>query len=513
MKAQIFILLFCIAPLSLFSQAARKDYYQLGRYQIYPERRYVMTERAAGGTNYDDEGNAYHWDGTITAVDPLIDYDKTTLYFIGNNIIFEEYLNPRVDMSSLKIFKTGFDRYYNIVCADKKYIYHDIFKNEDEEDEDKNENIDKNNRVSGKKYLGSRIYKGKNGQLYYFDLQNDYLERLAADSPLDLSTLKFACNRFFYDKNGFYQLGEDYSNDEDYNSYIHPKLLDSSGGNMIMPVIRNEYIIYGTSVYAKSDYTKQLNLSPDKIRCFDIYYDKTLLTDGTASYYRNEEIQQEEFKQTKDWVQIGAYGSFILILDDETKTIHFPSKKKSYNFQKQSNTCLIRDNEGYLLIDTKNGLNPTAWKITRYEDVQIFNFETKEYESLDINRYRFVGNELYVYKDILYSNNCSPVVERDEIDVDRLVPFYYEGKKTEYYTDGKVLLYHGNRTGYKSTGNEYSEIYYENRIVRNVDFSTLKAISQDIMIDKDYIYNGSYEGVEVIPIKKLGLRIVMYTED
>ncbi len=519
MKSTLISFFLFLITLSTFSQELKsKDYYQLGRYQIYPEARIVKTEHMVGGTEYDENGNAVgHWDGYQYLADPLIDYDNTTLYFIGNNIVFQEYLKPKINIRSLKVFKSGFDQYYSdILCVDNRHIYDDIYKSEDDdEDDDDNDNSDENGdtyHVRGKKYLGNRIYKDKKGELYVFDNDDEQLVKLDKNFRIDLPTLKHVYDQYFYDKNGFYYLGKGLY-DSEKKEYFKQKTLEKSFGQSIVPIVQSDYIVYGKNIYTKNSNGKKLHLIFDKIKAFDVYYKQSFLTDGIKSYYNFEEVEREEFNQTSDWQQITSYGSVLLILDDQDNTIYFPSEKKSYKNQKQTRSALIKNKNHYLLIDTDGGLIPRGWKTTEYKNAHIFNFHTKEYESLDITQYKYIGDELYVYKGILYSNDCSPVVERDQIDVENLKPFYYKGNRTEYYTDGNILLYHGNRTGYRLTSDEYPQIYYESRIVKNVDFKTLKAVSEDILVDKNNIYNGYYNGIEVIPVQKLGLKIVMYTED
>jgi hypothetical protein len=60
-------------------------------------------------------------------------------------------------------------------------------------------------------------------------------------------------------------------------------------------------------------------------------------------------------------------------------------------------------------------------------------------------------------------------------------------------------------------GNEAMQVLGEN-IISGVDFSTLKVITADILIDKEHIYNSNYDGIGIIPIKALQLDVKIFTE-
>lgn len=49
---------------------------------------------------------------------------------------------------------------------------------------------------------------------------------------------------------------------------------------------------------------------------------------------------------------------------------------------------------------------------------------------------------------------------------------------------------------------------FKNSIERNVDFTTLKIINQNMAMDKNNIYSGEYYGMEIIPIKEIKIKVI-----
>lgn len=90
------------------------------------------------------------------------------------------------------------------------------------------------------------------------------------------------------------------------------------------------------------------------------------------------------------------------------------------------------------------------------------------------------------------------------------------GSETNYMTDGISLIYLGKVGGYSTEtikGREHVSLNptgREPRIIPYKNLSKLKIINDDILIDDNCIYNGSYRGINVIPIDSLGMDIKIY---
>lgn len=120
-------------------------------------------------------------------------------------------------------------------------------------------------------------------------------------------------------------------------------------------------------------------------------------------------------------------------------------------------------------------------------NIWIKNYDTKEYEILDPTQYTLYKNS-FVYKGRFYFD-YKPVI--NDIDVNKLEYFSYNGNTSDYLTDGKYLFY----TNICSINNNfsYSEGKEPNTLKLSIpqpDFNTLSVINEEMLIDKNYIYNG-----------------------
>jgi hypothetical protein len=117
-----------------------------------------------------------------------------------------------------------------------------------------------------------------------------------------------------------------------------------------------------------------------------------------------------------------------------------------------------------------------------------------------------------VYKNRVYLEECMPVEE--EIDIPNLRFLTHHDENSNYLTDGKALIYIGERhsLSFDNKNGEAIAILGERMIKDVVDLPTLKVVSADVLIDKNNIYNGNSYGITVIPIKELGMEVIVLTE-
>lgn len=468
--------------------------YQLGYYyKALPSAKQILVQQMVGGTEKMEDGSIIHWDGFKDFPLQDVDYDTTTLYIIGNIFIFKEYLNPSIDLKSLKLYKAGFDRYSDFLIADKNGLYSNIFYDKERYSDD-SETI---KILKDKKFVKNRLYQGKKNGLYYFidEYWNAVCPLAKAPETMDINSLTHLWGNYFYDKNNFYFFGNNYiSYDITHDQADNIHVLESTNGLNIIPEIHNNYIAYNGSVYAKKlgldVKSLKLDLNINTIKEYRLKFEKTFLSDGRTSYKDYENVKNERLNKTANWVQIASEYDVTWIVEEENKTLSFPSSNMSYNNKKQSSAGVVKDGNKYLLVGFDND------KIQEYDSLKIYNLKTDGYENLNINKYRYIGERLYVYDGVLYTYYCYPVEGYKNIDLNKLRVWNYKNKETYFYTDGKVLMYQAGRNMYDK-----------------VDFGSLRAISKDILIDKNNIYQGESDGIKITPVDDLNLKIIQYTLD
>jgi hypothetical protein len=495
--------------------------YLLGDYLINPNKKQISIYKMTGG--YDKE-SGIHWDGYYYAPDSTINYDSTTLFIIGNTIFFKEQVefSPNLDLNTLRVIRNDLDEYGCLLCRDKNSLYEGSVgsSTDDNDDMEPCSIID----LSGYTTINDYIYK-KGGDLYFLLKEEFELEKIEGVT-LDIPTLKHLMNNYFTDKNGLYLLGG-YGYVEDKTSYEYDKSvqLEKSNGKTIIPLVKRNYLVYDGKVYSPAEDAahqplplnanriKELELNNYREVSFLADDDHTFRTEGSDGYSTtefkmeifNRQYDADFFKKNVNQWQIITGGDVHFIKENNGKTLYFPSASKKPLPGPIQSHVLIKTPDGFYIFDEGNG--STLQKI---DQVFIFNFDTKKYEELDTNQYRYVAENLRIYKNRVYGYDGLPIME--PIDAQHLHFITHHDVKTDYLTDGKSLIYIGNMGGITMTGrgNETMQVLDE-RIISGVDFSTLKVITANILIDKEYIYNGN-DGIGVIPIKALQLDVKIFTE-
>lgn len=158
MKTNILLFLFFVFSIPTYPQ-----FYKLGNYTINTYTKTVTTQVRTGGTRMTDGDEIIHWDGYKDLPVGGFSYDSTTLYIIGDRMIFKEKLNPKINLESFYVYQWNFNNWSGTLgCADDQQIY---YKHEVESSAD---NIESSKFLGDKKYWGNHLYRGKDGELYVF---------------------------------------------------------------------------------------------------------------------------------------------------------------------------------------------------------------------------------------------------------------------------------------------------------------------------------------------------------
>ena len=502
--------------------------YLLGGYLINPAKKQVSVYKRTGGTEVMPDGSVMHWDGYTYTPDKTIKYNRTTLFIIGNHVFFKEKFKffPKLDLNSLRIIRSDDDDY--LLCRDKNYIYQDAIGEYvyDDEKEKIYWNSKEIIKYSGYKAINDYIYQKKDS-LYVLLKQNFKLVKIEGVT-LDIPTLQHLTDNFFADKNGLHLLGFDFLDSNGGWSFDQSIQLEKSNGKTITPIIKRNYFIYDDKVYSSlwnnnACNNKPLPLNADRIKELEIdnYYQICFLADDNHTYetkqndgYSAEKFYTESFnrrydndffKQNVNQWQIITARDMNFIQGDDRKTLYFPSEMKPPGKQLQD-YILIKTPDGFYIFRESNGS-----ALQKINQVFIFNFDTKEYEELDASQYRYFSDALRIYKNRVYGDDGLPV--KEPIDAENLHCITHHDVKTNYLTDGKLLIYTGRMGGFTMEGEGSNTMQVlGKRIISGVDFSTLKVVTKDILIDKEYIYNGDSDGIGAIPIKALNLNVKIITE-
>ena len=489
--------------------------YDLGSYAIKPKKRQVGIYTFSGKATIGYPALVYQQDKTIK-------YNTTTLFIVGSQIFFRENIRffPKFDLKTLRVIRNNLNG--DLLCRDKNYLYRNAVGSPTTDYRHiKDEYVDTIN-LSGYTVINDYIYQ-KDSDLYF--LSKPFELKKVEGITLDIPTLKHLAGNYFTDKNGLYLLGQYNDAAENYSKSVQ---LEYNKGFPITPVVKRNYLIYGGKVYPIAPDTDYNPLPLNTIKMKEIVLDDqysrfSFLADDNHTFqldYANgcytEEIDFADScfnallkKNVNQWQVITTAGDVDFIKKDGGKTLYFPSGIKTFGGT-FLNTFLIKTPNGFYA----KPLHFNLATIQKVKHVFFFNFDTKEYEELDASQYRHVSHEFRIYKNRLYGLDGLPVKEPIETENLRLI--MHHDVKTNYLTDGKLLI--SVKTGYwggtyiQGKGSNAMRVL-DTHIICGVDFSTLKVVTADILIDKNNIYSSTQDdGIQVIPIKSLHFKMRIFTE-
>lgn len=519
-----------------------QTFYILGKYKINPTEQKIWKSKFFSETR---KGGGHAW-GEEYVLDSTIDYNSTTLFIIGNQFIFKEHISdklnwsfpPQLDFNTLKAINIDVEEYGGSLCRDKNFLYRNSIGIEQQS---KWEAIS----LSGYKTINDFVYQ-KDNDLYFLS-QNFKLKKIE-NLNLDISTLEKVMGNYFIDKNGLYLLGG-YSTrnfkaektetglviyQKEWESFFHNESIQLEKQNKrkwITPIIKAGYFIYNGKIYSPSSSNSHLPLPINSMEMVELgiknssyaNYTTTFLADNEHTFvtkgknggygaleerYGNKWFVGNTFfeKNVNQWKVIsrGDLG----ILQEDGENLYFPSQLKQTNRDNYVGIVIQKQNEFYAFDLNENST------LKKFSKAFIFNFDTKSYEELNVTQYRYLSENLWIYKNRLYMYSSGiglPI--KDLVDTEKLHFITHHNKKTNFMINNNSLIYMGKFGGISTLGEGVNKVQIlGDRIISDVDSSSLKVITTDILRDDENIYLGSFNGISVIPIKSLGLDIKVFTE-
>jgi hypothetical protein len=463
--------------------------FTIGGYQVCPESRLVKFGHMVGGVN---------WDGWAYSPDETIDYDTTTLIFLGSYIDFIEHFKG-IDFTSLKVLS---NKYFQ----DNKGIYMLGHR--------------KPNRIislEGKTQISECLFQDEKG-IYTLNATSDYpklnlIEDL--DFAIDTLNIQYIVDDFFVDKNGLYSFALYQNSDGGIITYKRGKKLESFDGVVIPKFeVHDSYIVVNGIVYARNGGFTKLELDAVQAKEFLISknYQTYLISDGNKAYRFSKHYQGPDFAEVEDMkamqpsVMIGWVEG--LYFNEYTQALYIGGYEDV-----RKGLTRVWNNTGLLFIadDGSCFVLNSDLKVTKYSDLYVYNALMKEFELGNSGNFCTLGKYIYAYKDLLYtyhgsaSNSVAHI--REKFDTKKVRQFERNGILSNFIEDGKFLLYSGEVTSFHG-GLEYG-VVKKDYITDQVDFSTLEVINPYILMDKDNIYTMGSK-LNVIPKNKLGIKIKVY---
>lgn len=469
--------------------------YEIAGFQIALGEKVIYGWQMIGGTDVDSDGNVIHWDGYEYVPVKEIDFTTTNLIFAGSRIAFKEFFPIKTaDPSSLKVigYDIGYGSNTTIILSPAEKRVYILWGNGAMSEVD----------IEGFTHLSGVIFRSGTGKLCYLPHGREYLQEV--DLPLDGATLRHVAADFYTDKNGLYYL----------DSYRqNSRQLEKSNGKALQAVLYDRYFIYGGAAYPRSSYSDAKDLRLDAARLSRLgtpYAD--YLGDGEKlfelPYSTNSGVR--DLGTPRNIVQTGTppepfdrWRYFDIVVAGgnlKGNTLYYPSKE-------------IYANGGsyYTLVKTPSGFygitgSSAKLKAVKLDAVMIYNIDTRQYEPIEIDRFRRLTTNFYLYKGRMYYSDSHPFDA--DLEVDKLQPICLNGKPTEFFTDGRVLLGGCNFSRLKSEEREgYRWYSFAEEPFAGVDWPSLQVVDEKTLIDKNNIYMESGSLLQIIPRKELGLEV------
>jgi hypothetical protein len=430
------------------------EHFVIGNYMIVPKLKEIRNYTMIGGVN---------WDGYEYRKDTKIDYEKTTLLLLGDQIFFKEYFPFDFDLGKLKIIHR--DEFY-FLCKDDKNIYYTSRQI-------KPTKID----ISGLQAVNDFIYKSKNGTLFFLDVEQYKLTPIEIN--IDENSVKHLIKNYYYDKNGLFFFGNHYKRNKKgyYDDYIEKseKLVDEQN---IIPIISKKYFSFKNLVFAiDGNKIKKMDIDVNKLIEINIGTTESFLTDGKSIYSDLNYGYDDDERNGK-----GYYGiwyptlySGINLQKIYSPLLHFMKEKKAVVFNKKNPNNFP---ELIAIVNNENCLFSNK-KIIKIDKILFYHPETKTTDTFEEKYLKIYKAERFIqYKNVIYFDGLP--VETPKLDMENLKEF----ENSNYLTDGKSLFYIGNITGYgilEKKGVEYA--LFDDRILENAFTKGMKAINPDLLSD------------------------------
>lgn len=467
----------------------------IDKFMISPAERLIYGQYATGGTDVVD-GKTYHWHGVDYAPAEDIDFNTTSLIFIGDRIFLKDFFPIRsVDILSLKVidYSIGSDENTVTLLSPSEEKVYGVRKY------GAHYSID----IKGYTHVSKVIFKDKSGKLFFIPYGKSELQEF--DMPLDEESLKHVNGNYYTDKNGLYLFG----------SYFGGRKLEPNDGKINYEAsLFERYFIYKNAAYPyKETHTaNEFRLNADRLNKIILWGDIYLgdgeklikLPTGNAGSIKTFATSAEFIQTNTPPEPVNEWNNFDIIVvghDNKGKTIYYPSKK-----------MYIESGTFYSLIKTSGNFYGLTGSSERREaiklkNVMIYNVDKEKYEPIEVDKFRRITPYFYVYKNRTYYMDSYPF--ETDIDISSLYPIKHNGIETKFYTDGKLLL-GGDHLGEKNIEKRDGEIWYTFKEIpfQDVDWGSLQVVRQSMLIDKNNIYMLEYNSaMRIIPIKDIGIDV------
>ncbi len=486
------------------SNRSQMKVYELGQFKIVPAEKTIYGQQMTGGTDYDKDGNAIHWDGYEYVPLREIDYETTTLIIAGDIVTFKEYFQIQsIDASLLKVLHVGIgydNNYMTLLSPSEKKAYVKYT----------------NGVISGPidvrhhTYMTGNAFKNKQDELFFIPLGSDRLEKVGI--PIDLGTLEHVVADYYADKNGLYHFGSWRNQSE---------VLAVSGSKIIRPVLYETHFVYGEVAFPSYGWALEkwsdLQMNARQLNEIKTNYE-TYLADDKKIYIpsKSSSTAVGELSSMSSVIQAGIppepahqWNVFDIIVIGGNKkgnTVYYSSKE-----------IYAGSGSYYTLIKTPSGYygatgSSARLEAKKFDDIMIYNADIEKYEPIEVDSFRRITSNFFLYKNKLYYSGYSYPV-RSELNLEKLDVIKHHGKPTQFYTDGKYLLagYNLGRMNEVKSGTQTCYEFSE-PLFQQVDWQTLSVASSEMLVDKNNLYLSDSNGLTIIPLRELGLRVVVLAE-
>ncbi|UIR56892.1 hypothetical protein LZQ00_03505 [Sphingobacterium sp. SRCM116780] len=433
----------------------------IGNYKIVPDEQAIYRFEMTGGVD---------WDGFKYEKDPKIDFNKTTLYIIGDFIYLKEDLPfGKMDLSQLRIMQ---QKEGDMLLTDSKTTA--LLSRRYKEDAFPPIAIGSYSKVND--------YIYKKGNLYYL-LTNRYALQQADLSTVDVANLKHIDDNFFYDKNALYYFNEETENE------LKPTIVAKSNNQNPIVEEHERYFCFENNVFAKTDNSRieKLDLDRTKIKelVINAYNNSSFVTDGHNYYEFNYGYSNQE-KNTF------GYGNQIITKAKTSLNLLATNFKFRYLDTAQKEGLLVTKDIGETeyMTPEENFIAQVDGQYFRFfrgqdkpqalDNIWIYNATAKKKELLDLASLKtFDVEELIWYKNVLYY--AGYVVDTENWDLTH----FKRIEKTNFYTDGNLVIYLGDISGISMINKKGEEMVdFSENIVHDIHFSKdLKIINKDALTD------------------------------
>ncbi|MDI1257204.1 MAG: hypothetical protein PSV16_14010 [Flavobacterium sp.] len=479
------------------------DNFFIGGYAINPKLKEINRAIETGGAS---------WDGIGWVKASEINFESTSLIFIGHSMIFKEQMPAGCDMKTLGAISSE----WTTAFKDNHKIYTAPLNGYRAQALD----------ISNYKVLSKRFYQDSQNNIWALlgDLtQLEYsLQKIITNEKVDFHTLQYLTGYFYADENGLYYAFSE-SNKQSSGYYYNLKKICDDGGENTTPFVAKNYLVYGKCVYSlKSGTPFKLDLDVSKMKEISAEFSSnhSYLTDGKRTYKANNanngydtitkyerryqhQVLNEIFTTNGITVQKIYSEQLVFCEINNTDLIFSNENHKSCN-KPLNEGRLIKTSAGYYWL----AADSNAKKAKKINNVFFYNVATKKNEVFDANQFTYFKDGFYRYKNQLYRKTN---LLATNLDVEKTKLIQQQNEVSNFLTDGNNILYIGNITGYSnSTVKGIEQVMLTDRSIKNINISNIKIANEDVLILNDAVVVSKGAAIS---IAKLGIDVKVYSED